>query len=198
MTLTISGGTTPSVRTAGCTVTVETASRTIKVAVTKVGGVVTGANVFLAAAAGGPFPSNAAITSITRVTTTATVTHTAAHGMANNDVVVLSGITDKIEDNIVHTITVTGTTTYTYTTTNSGSTSYTGTIKSTFVFLKGTATAGTDGNEISMSRSIPSNQPVTGWARKSTSAPYYKEGAISGTVLSTGDTTFSPVLISDD
>ena len=194
--LTVSGGSTPSVRTAGCTVTVITSSRTIKVAVTSVSGAVTGANVFLAAAAGGPFPSDATVT-VTRSGTTATVAHT-AHAMATNDQINLTGITDKTEDNGVHTITVTGANSYTYTTTSSGSTSYTGTIKSTFVFLKGLATAGADSNEISMTRTIPSNQPITGWARKSTSAPYYKQGAISGTVSSTGDTTFSPVLISDD
>lgn len=201
MSLTISGGSTPSVASAGCTVTVVTSAHTVKVAVTSVSGAVTGANVYLAATGGasGPFPSDAtaAVTSITRSGTTATVTHT-AHGMATNDQVNITGITDKTEDNGVHTITWISANSYSYTTTDSGSTSYTGTIKSTFVFLKGLATAGTGSNEISMSRSIPSNQPVTGWARKSTSAPYYKEGAISGTVLSSGDTTFSPVLISDD
>ncbi|MES2966647.1 MAG: hypothetical protein V4668_02580, partial [Patescibacteria group bacterium] len=197
MNLTISGGTVPSIRVAaGVSVTLITSSRTVKVVVNSISGAVTGANVFLAAAAGGPFPSDASVT-ITRSVVLATVSHS-AHGMATNDQVNISGITDKLEDNGVHTITVTGAGTYTYITSNSGSTNYTGTIKSTFVFLKGLATAGTGSNEISMTRSIPSNQPVTGWARKSTSAPYYKEGAISGTVLSSGDTTFSPVLISDD
>ena len=203
LTLTVSGGSTPTIRTAGCSVTVATSSRTIKVAVTKIGGVVTGANVYLAATGGatGPFPSDAtaAVTSITRSGTTATVSHT-AHGMATNDQVNITGITNanKLADNSVHTITWLSANSYSFATADSGDTTYTGTIKSTFVFLKGEATAGTGSNEISMSRAIPSNQPVTGWARKSTSAPYYKEGAISGTVLSTGDTTFSPVLISDD
>ena len=197
MTLTITGGTEPSVRTAGCSVTVATSSRTVKVAVNDIDGTVTGANVFLVAAAGGPFPSDAAITSITRSGTTATVTHTAVHGMATNDQVLITGITDELTDNGVHTITYINTTQYSYTTSVTGSTSYTGTKKGTFVFLKGLATAGTGSNEISMSRSIPSTQPVTGWARKS-SDPYYKQGAISGEVSSTGDTTFSPVLISDD
>jgi hypothetical protein len=118
--------------------------------------------------------------------------------MATNDTVLIAGITDKTEDNGVHTITKISDNSYSYTTTDSGSTSYTGTIKSTFVFLKGIANSGTDSNEISMQRTIPSTQPVTGWARKSTSAPYYKQGAINGNVLSTGDTTFSPVLIADD
>lgn len=195
--LTISGGNVPTIRTAGCNVTVVTSARTVKVVVTSVDGPVTGANVYLVADAGGPFPSNVAINSITRFGTTATVTHPTAHGLATNDQMNISGITDKIEDNGVHTITYINATQYSYTTTDSGSTNYFGTIKATFVFLKGLATAGTNSNEISMTRTIPSDQPVTGWARKS-SNPYYKEGAISGTVSSSGDTTFSPVLISDD
>jgi hypothetical protein len=202
-TLTISvtsGYNTPSIYNTGTgTVTVVTGTRTVKVAVTSVSGAVSGANVFLAATGSGPFPVNATINSITRSTTTATVTHAAVHGLATSDQVNITGITDKVEDNGVHTITVTGTTTYTYTTTNSGSTNYTGTKKATFVFLKGVADSpGGTGNEISMTRSISADQPVIGWARKSTSAPYYKEGAISGTVSSSGNTTFSPVLISDD
>jgi len=196
ITVTLSGTSQPSYKAEGTT-TVEwvTSSRTVKVAVSSVSGPVTGANVMLLAADGGPFPYNDTVT-ITRSGTTATVAHT-GHGMATNDQVLISGITDKIADNIPHTITRTSDDAYTFTTTDSGSTSYTGTIKCTFIFLKGIADAGTNSNEISMSRSIPSTQPVTGWARKSSGAPYYKQGIISGNVVSTGDTTFSPVLIAD-
>ena len=196
ITVTLSGTGQPSYKAEGTT-TVEwvTSSRTVKVAVTSVAGPVTGANVMLLAADGGPFPYNDTVT-ITRSLTTATVAHT-GHGMVTNDQVLISGITDKIADNIPHTITRTSDDAYTFTTTDSGSTSYTGTIKCTFVFLKGIADAGTSSNEISMSRSIPSTQPVTGWARKASGVPYYKQGIISGNVVSTGDTTFSPVLILD-
>jgi hypothetical protein len=208
-TLTISvtsGYDTPYIYNTGSgTVTVVTGTRTVTVAVTSVDGPVSGANVYLAAAAGGPFPSGADpddVVTITSSGTTATVSHT-NHGMATGDQFNLTGITDKIADNGVHTITGYTTNSYTYSTTDTGSDTYTGTIKSTFVFLKGLATAGTDSNEISMTRSIPSAQPVTGWARKTSVAPdydppNYKQGAISGAVSSTGDTTFTPVLISDD
>lgn len=197
MNLTISGGTVPSIRTAGCVVTVITSSRTVKITVVDAdGAAVTGTRVFLAAAAGGPFPYQVTVTSITRSTTTATVTHT-GHGLATNDEVLIAGITDKTEDNGVHTITKIDANSYSYTTTNSGSTAYTGTKKVTFVFLKGLANAGTGTNELSMSRSIPSNQPVLGWARKGSGAPLYKTGNIAGTVSSTADSSFSAVMISD-
>jgi hypothetical protein len=199
MNLTISGGTTPSIRKGAgvTTVNIVESSRTIKVAVTSVDGPVTGANVFLAADAGGPFPYNDSVT-ISNSGTTATVTHT-GHGLAANDKVVISGASLDA-NNGVFAITLDGadpTNIYTYTMLSAPGSSPTG-ATSTFVFLKGEATAGTGSNEISMSRAISSDQPVTGWARKSSAQPYYKEGAISGTVSSSGDTTFSPVLINDD
>lgn len=278
VTLTIAGtGTdiTGNVRTAGANVMVVAGAKTVKVVVSSTTGAVTGANVFLKATAGGPFPyaadtgsmalsidsatakitrasgsfitdgfaANSPVTmsgfanggnntskiistvsalevvftsgtglvtetgsgdermqnavTITRSTTVATVTHN-AHGMATNDKFLLTGITDKTADNGVQTITGTTANTYTYTTTDSGSTSYTGTIKSTFVFLKGLATAGTDSNEISMSRAIPSNQPITGWVRKSSAQPYYKTALITGTVLSTSDFSATALLIPDE
>jgi hypothetical protein len=71
----------------------------------------------------------------------------------------------------------------------------TGTITSTFVVLNGT----TDVNgEITMSRVYPTDQPFTGWARKSTSAPYYKTGLVSGTVDSANGATVTALMISDE
>lgn len=202
MTLTIAGsGTdiTGMVRVAaGVTVTVVAGTKTVTVSVVDVDGApVTGTNVFLRTAETGIFPYLGSVTSITRSGTTATVTHT-AHGMATDDKVLFAGITDKVSDNAVFTITKTGDNTYTYTTTNSGSTAYTGTITATFVFLKGLANTGTDSNQISMSRSIPSSQSVVGWARKGSGAPNYKSGAIAGTVSSSANSAFSAVMISDD
>jgi len=182
----------------GADVIISLDTRTVKVTVVDVdGAAVTGSNVFLRAAAGGPFPYQGSVTSITRSTTLATVSHT-AHGMATSDKVLISGITDKTEDNGVHTITWIDANSYSFTTTDSGSTNYAGTILSTFVFLKGNADSGTGSNEISMSRTIPSTQPIAGWARKGTSAPLYKPGPVSGSVSSTGDTSFNAVMISDD
>lgn len=202
MTLTIAGtGTdiTGNVRTAGATVTVVAGTKTVTVSVVDVDGVaVTGTNVFLRTAASGALPYLSSVSSITRSGTTATVTHATDHGMITDDKVLLAGITDKVEDNAVFTITKTGATTYTYTTTDSGSTNYTGATKTaTFVYLKGNATGGAGSNTISMTRSISSSQSAIGWARKGSSAPYYKTGPISGTVSSTADTPFTAVMISD-
>lgn len=197
VTINITGGSTPTYKTDGAAVVFVTSVRTVKVSVVDAAGAaVTGANVFLRAAAGGPFPYQESVT-IARVAALATVTHT-GHGLSTNDKVLLEGITDKTEDNAVHTITRIDDNSYSYPTTNAGSTAYTGAILSTFVFLKGLANQGAGSNELSMTRAIPSTQPVTGWARKSSSAPFFKPGALAGSVLSTGDTAFSAVMISDD
>lgn len=201
MNLTISGGTdiTGNVRTAGCAVTVVVGARTVKaVAVDADGVAVTGAVAFLRATAGGNLPSDAAITSITRSGPTATVTFGAAHNLLTNDKVLFAGITDKTEDNVIKTVTNTGATTVTFVTTDSGSMAYTGTKTGTFIFLSGPANAGAGSNELSMSRSIPATQPVSGWTRKSSATTRYKQGALSGSVSTTQDTTFTGVMISDE
>jgi hypothetical protein len=36
--------------------------------------------------------------------------------------------------------------------------------------------------EISDTRTYASDQPITGWVRKASSAPYYKEGPVAGTI----------------
>jgi len=199
--ITISGGSgvtlSSHVRTAGATVNVISGAVTVQVkAALKAGTAVESARVFLKASDGtGPFPFEETVTSITRSTTTATVTHT-AHGMASNDKIYLEGITDKTEDNWrVIQITVTGVNTYTFTTTDSGSTSYTGTIKSTFVALNGLTNAS---GILSTSRVYSSNQPVTGWTRKSTSSPLLQEGVLVGEVDSTNGFSGTAVMLSDE
>ncbi len=67
------------------------------------------------------------VTSITRVTTTATVTTTYAHGFKTSDTVDISGAV-QTQYNGSFTITVTGTTTFTYTVAGSPATPATGTI----------------------------------------------------------------------
>jgi len=198
VTINVNGGDSPTYKTAGATVNVVAGAVTVQAkAVLKAGTAVGSARVFLKASDGtGPFPFEETVTSITRSTTTATVTHT-AHGMATNDKIYLEGITDKTEDNwTVKQITVTGANTYTYTTTDSGSTSYTGTIKSTFVALNGLTNATT--GILSLSRVYPSNQPVTGWTRKSTSSPYLQEGVLVGEVDSSTGFSGTAVMLSDE
>lgn len=181
----------------GAAVVITTSSRTVKVTVLSASGAaVTESNVFLRAASGGPFPYQVSV-SISNSGTTATVTHT-SHGLADNDQVIIKGA-DYALNNGVFTIDVTGASTYTYTMGSPpGDGSAGAGTTSTFVFLKGLANGGAGSNEISMSRSIPSTQPVAGWARKSTSSPRYKTGSIAGNVSATADTSFTAVMILDE
>lgn len=71
----------------------------------------------------------------------------------------------------------------------------TGTITSTFTFLFGATDVS---GQITMSRSFTADQSVEGWARKSTTSPFYKQGPIVGTVSASGNTSFSAILTSDE
>jgi hypothetical protein len=193
MSITISGGSTPSIRTAGCAVTVVSGavSATVKT-VTTTGTAIQSAQVLLKATTGGPYPYNATVT-IANSSTTATVTHT-AHGLATNDKVLIKGAS-HYQNNGVFTITKVNNDSYTYTMTSAPGSNPTGTIKSTFVVLSGT----TDTNgEITMSKVFASDQPVSGWARKSSGTPYYKTGGITGTVDSAAGGYFTAILIVDE
>ena len=195
-TLTISvdtGATVPSIRSAGATVNVSSGAVTVKAtAVTESGTPVESARVHLEADTGGSLPYNVTVT-ISNTGTTATVTHT-SHGLETNDKVVIRGASLDA-NNGVFSITKTGVNTYTYTMGSTPGSSPTGTIKSTFVVLNGL----TDSNgEITMSRVFPGDQPATGRIRKSSSAPFYKNAALTGTVDSGTGGSFTGVMISDD
>jgi hypothetical protein len=193
MNITISGGTTPSIRTAGCAVTVISGAVSVTAkTVTDAGVAISGARLHLEAAAGGPFPANATVT-ITNSSTTATVSHT-AHGMATNDKVVIRGAS-HVPNNGVFTITKINNDSYSYVMASAPGSNPTGTITSSFVVLNGTTNVN---GEITMSRVFPSAQPVTGNARKSSSAPFYKSAALAGTVSSSLGGNFTAVMISDD
>ena len=159
------------------------------------GSVISGANVLVLAADGTNFPYQDTVTQITGAGTTATVTHT-AHGLATGDKVLIYGANED-EYNGTFAITYIGVNSYSYTTTSTVSASpATGTIKATFVFIKGT----TDGSgKIDDQRPLPSgDQPIEGWARKSTSSPYYKESPISDTVDSVTGKSITILLVSDE
>jgi len=192
MSITISGGSTPSIRTAGCTVTVVSGavSATVKT-VTADGTAIQSANVLLKAATGGPYPYNVTVT-ITNSSTTATVSHT-GHGLATNDKILIKGAS-HYQNNGVFTITKINNDSYSYTMASAPGSSPTGTIKATFVVLSGT----TDSNgEITMSKVFASDQPVSGWARKSSGTPYYKTGSITGTVDSATGGYYTAILLPD-
>ncbi len=193
--ITISGGSgTVSYKSDGATVNIISGAVTVKVtAQTDLGTDIQSAIVLLKASNGtGPFPFEESVT-ITRSGSVATVAHT-AHGMATNDKVLIRGA-DQNEYNIIAQITVTGVNEYTFVVAGSPTTPATGTIESTFVALSGT----TDVNgEISTSRVYTSNQPVSGWSRKSTSSPFYKEGSLNGIVSSTTGFDQTSVMTSDE
>lgn len=194
VTINITGGNTPSYKSDGATVVLVAGSVTVTLtAQTAAGAPVAGVTIFVKASDGtGPFPYQDSVT-IVNSGTTATVTH-ASHGLATNDKVYIEGA--SLDANLgVFSITVTGASTYTYTMGSSPGSSPTGTITSTFVILSGS----TNGSgQITMSRVFPSNQPFTGWARKSTTSPYYKTGIVSGTVSSTTGATPIALMISDE
>lgn len=142
----------------------------------------------LVRSAGAPRPHDFTVT-IARSGTVATVTH-ASHGYVIGDKAELKGITDKTEDNVVQTVvTVPTAGTYTYTTTDSGSTSYTGTILETAVFIDGL----TDINgDITDSRTFPSNQIIDGFVRKASASPRFKPFDLAGnTINSTAGVTIN-------
>lgn len=178
-----SGASTPTIRTAGATVTVVAGAVTVAVNVTDGATLadIQNARVLLKASdATGPFPFEESIT-ITRSGAVATVAHT-AHGMATNDYVVVESA-NQPEYNGVHQITVTGVNSYTYAVSGTPATPATGTITGTFAALSGL----TDVNgDISTSRTYSTDQPVIGWARKSSASPFYAQGNIVGTITSGG------------
>jgi hypothetical protein len=195
ITLTITGGTSPSYKSAGATIDLVTSSRDVTVVAQEADGTpIYQARVLLktAADATGGFPYDDTVT-IVNSGDTATVTHT-SHGMKTNDKVVISGASLQA-NNGVFTITKINDNSYYYTMGSSPGSSPTGTIKCSFVFLEGLTDVY---GEISMSREIGATQLVTGWARKSSSAPYYKQGPLSGSVITTGNSTFTAILSPDE
>lgn len=192
MNLTVDGGTVPSIRTAGCVVTVIAGAVTVEVTVLDSSAVaIQNARVLLTAEAGGPFPSNATVT-ISNSGTTATVTHN-SHGMATNDQVMISGASHNA-NNGVFTITVINSNSYSYTMGSAPGSSPTGTIKAWFVALYGLTDVS---GYLSTSRVYASDQPISGRVRKSTNAPYYRSFAVSGTVDSTAGFSATLQLILD-
>jgi hypothetical protein len=192
--VTIYADSTFSYRTAGATVTIIAGSVTTTVTVTnEAGSPISGAAVALYARdATGDLPYKDTVT-ITNSSTTATVSHT-AHTMLTNDKVLIEGASHDANRG-VFSITVTGPNAYTYTMASAPGSNPTGTITATWAALYGETDVS---GEISMSRVFSIDQPVTGWARKSTSAPYYKTGAVSGTIDPSTGASLTALLLSDE
>lgn len=181
----INGGDTPTVRNGASASTTVNNTVTVKVTVVDESGTaIQSARVLLEADSGGDLPAEDSVT-ITRSGTTASVTHT-AHGLANNDKVVIRGANED-EYNGIKTISNVTTNAYDYTVSGTPATPATGTITSTAVILDGL----TDVSGIIQDTgfSYTSDQPVTGKSRKSSATPFFKTAGIIGTVTTGGFTT---------
>lgn len=150
-----------------------------------------------AADATGNLPFQKSITSITRSGTTATVTFGTAHGLKTNEYIKLYGITNanrQVDLSGAFQVTFSSTTVLTYQTTDSGDTTYTGTLTGTGATIYGSTDA--SGN-ISSSRTYTLDQPLTGYARKATTAPFYKPVELIDTVDSSAGLTINRRLVLD-
>jgi hypothetical protein len=165
-----------SYRTDGATINLVIAPKTTKITTEDSNGtLLSGVRVLLETSSSGGFPYQAATSSLTQSAGTATLTASAAHGLATNDYVVVRGATPEGYNKTAQ-ITVTSTTVFTYAVDSGLSTPAGGTPVFSYAPISGT----TDGvGVISSSKSWPSSQSLSGWARKSTSSPYYKQTAIS-------------------
>jgi len=169
---------------------INTAQLNITVKDINTSNVISNAFVFILADTGGPLPVDDTVT-ITRSDTTATVTHT-THGLVTNNKVLIKGANQN-EYNGIKTISVVDSNTYTYTVSGNPSSPATGTITSTAVIISGT----TDENgQIIGEIDFTSDQPVTGYARKASSSPFYKTGNYSGVIKSNG--TITTILLIED
>ena len=189
-----SGGTEPTYKTAGATVIV---ANTVSIGVTALDGVtgVEDARVLLVAASGGDLPAEETVTQITRVGSVATVSHT-AHGLTAGQKVLISGLAIEVEYKGVKTITtVPDANSYTYTVSGTPTSPATGTIKATGVLVEGlTSVAGLKENT---GWPFTSDQDVTGWVRKGSATPLYKQSVLVGTVTSAG-LSLTASMVSDE
>lgn len=138
------------------------------------------ARVLLKAAAGGDLPFEDAVT-ITRTSSTATVTHT-SHGLRTGLKIAIKGAAQHAYNGI-KTITVTGANTYTYPVTGTPASPATGSILATAVILEGLSDAS---GVFELTHRYTSDQPVSGAVRKGSPAPHFKSTPISGTITATG------------
>jgi hypothetical protein len=130
---------------------------------------------------------------ITRVSATATVAHTAHPYIIGSKVNIVGA--DQQEYNGVKTITAIAANSYDFTVSGTPTTPATGTITSTGLILEGLTNAN---GQISDTRAISVDQPIIGRARKSTTSPLYKTSAISGVLDSVTGYSQTVSLIRDD
>lgn len=192
--VTIYADSTFSFRTSGATVSIIAGSVTATLTVSSsTGSAIQSAQVLVVASSlSGDLPYLDAAT-IVNSGTTATVSHT-AHGMITNDKVLIKGAS-HYQNNGVFSITVVNANSYSCTLLSAPGSNPSGAITATWVALSGV----TDSNgQISTSRVFSVDQPVAGWARKSSAPPYYKSAPVSGMIDSATGASLSALLIADE
>jgi hypothetical protein len=154
------------------------------------------ARVFLEPSDGtGDLVFEAAITSISRVTTVATASAT-GHGLSVGDDIVIRGPNETNFNGVTTVATVPNVNEFTYTVTDAGATSATG---SNFTVSEYLISGLTDVNgDISVSQTFGLDTPVKGVVRKSTSSPRFKSFDIAGTVDASSGLTINVRMILDE
>jgi len=192
VTINVGGGNTPSVRNTGGGTYVVNNTVTVGVTVrdAKTLAVIDGARVFITPNDDtDDLPFENVVTEINRVSSIATVTHT-AHGMPTGSKVLIEDAV-QTEYNGIFTISNVVTNAYDYTVSGTPATPATGTILSTAVLLDTT----TNGSGVAENTGFDFTNPqdVTGVARKGTTSPLYKGGTITGQVVA--DTGFNQTVL---
>ena len=152
-----------------------------------------GVRVYIRAKDGtGPLPYLDSVT-ITNTTVTAHVAHT-AHGLVNGQKIEIKGANES-EYNGVSTISNVATNTYDYTMPSDPGGSATGTITATGIILD----EDTDANgDVTDSRTLSSDQPMIGWARKGSGSPFFEQGEIDDVIDSDDGFSLTIKLILDE
>lgn len=152
---------------AGITVTLVVDPKTTKLTITdNQGTVLENARCFLETAdngGGSGFAYQAAVTTLTQASGTATLTSTSPHGLATNDYVVIRGANNEGYNRQAQ-ITVTGASTFTYTVPTAEPSPAGGTPVFSYAPISGLTNAS---GIIQSSKAWPASQGLTGWARKS-------------------------------
>jgi hypothetical protein len=184
-------------RSEGVVVSIVADPATTKVTVQDADGtLIENARVFLETAdngGGSGLPYEAATSSLTQAAGVATLTASAVHGLVTNDKVVVRGAAEEPYNSVV-TITVTSTTVFTYAIDSGATTPAGGTPIFSYVPIHGLSSAL---GVIQSSRVWPASQGLQGYARKSSSSPYFKQTAISITDAA-GGTDLLVTLQSDE
>ncbi len=160
-----------------------------------------GARVVLFAGTTGNLNAEAAITSITRSTTTATVTTTAAHNLETGDVVLIDdtvptgALDNEAQFTGLKTIIVTGGSTFTYAVLDQGATTATRTYEFWDVLINYELTNGSGVADVT--RTLGADQSVQGTVYLSTGSRQYKPGDITGTMTSASGGSTTVTMLDD-